>query len=142
MKIGERIKIIRKDKKISQSELANKMGISQQSISQFEKSDNLKYDTLKRIAEALGISEKQFINIDFENYYARLESNEIYEVNCDASEIQKLEGYTILSTESDGEGFTVKAFREISGVKIFREFRCEKGIYYISEEYIPKTENK
>ena len=55
--IGEQIKEVRKKAGLTQKELGERLGVSYQSIAQWE--NNLrkpKYDTLKRIAEALDVS--------------------------------------------------------------------------------------
>ena len=56
MTIGENIKRIRLEKKLKQTDLAKKMGVSQAMIAQYEKgSRHPKIDTLDRIANALGV---------------------------------------------------------------------------------------
>ena len=40
MKFGENLKLIRKSKKISQEDLADKLGISRQSVSKWETGEN------------------------------------------------------------------------------------------------------
>lgn len=64
MNLGEKIKKIRKKMKISQTELANRMHVKQQAISQFEKSNNLKYETLEKIADALVVPVICFLDDD------------------------------------------------------------------------------
>lgn len=75
MNIGKKIVSIRKEKGLTQKELANKMGVSQQMINQYEKSDNLNLNTIRKIAQALDIDylellekklKKQIKNICFE----------------------------------------------------------------------------
>ncbi len=54
--IGANIKRIRKEKKLSQRELGEKLGVSQQMIGQYENNTTPpKYETVKRIAKALGV---------------------------------------------------------------------------------------
>lgn len=56
MGIGERIKEMRMQKKITQSELADRLGVPYQSIGQWERSvRNPKIETLQKIAEALDV---------------------------------------------------------------------------------------
>ena len=58
------IKAWRSYKKLSQSEVANKMGISQEAFSQMEQPNaNLSKDTIKKIEEALGVNFKKACNI-------------------------------------------------------------------------------
>lgn len=67
----------------------------------------------------------------------------IVEANCDISGLEELEGYTIdeiqTCTDASGEGFLIKAYRIVSGVKIFRDFSRQDDEYFISEEYIPNV---
>ena len=66
--------------------------------------------------------------------------------NCDASEIEELNGYVIEHaegcTDASGDGFQIVAYKEVSGVKVYREFYRDAGEYYISAEYIPDCEKK
>ncbi len=57
MSFGENMKRIRKEKGMSQSVLGDKLGVTQQTIAQYEKIQNTpKYETLKKIADALEVS--------------------------------------------------------------------------------------
>lgn len=57
MSLGDRIREIRNDQGLNQSELAERVGTSQSTISQLEKgSRNPSYKTLRQVAEALGVS--------------------------------------------------------------------------------------
>lgn len=57
MNIGQKIKKIRKEKNITQRELGERMGISQQQIAQYENGKlKPKLETIGRIADALEIS--------------------------------------------------------------------------------------
>lgn len=71
---------------------------------------------------------------------------EIAEVNCDISGLEELAGYTIKEVIScsdySGEGFCIIAYKKISGVRVYRDFKKEDGKYYISEQYIPVSEKK
>lgn len=67
--IGENIKAIRKRQNMTQGELAKKYSavigrskpVSGATISQFESSDNLSYNTIKALAKALGVSISEII---------------------------------------------------------------------------------
>lgn len=62
MNVGENIKKIRKEKGITQKQLGERLGVSQAAIVQFENSNsNLKLETIKKIANALGVSETRLI---------------------------------------------------------------------------------
>lgn len=61
MTVGERIKQIRKDKGLTQDELAQKLGISRAAMGQFEKeSSHPRAGTLQKIADALGVPVYEF----------------------------------------------------------------------------------
>lgn len=63
MDIGEKIKKIRKESGITQKQLAQKLGVSQAAIVQFEsEKSNPKIDTLKKIADALNVSVMDFLD--------------------------------------------------------------------------------
>ena len=67
----------------------------------------------------------------------------IMEVNCDVSALEELSGYTIQEVigccDASGEGFLLKAYKVVSGVRVYRDFRREDGEYFVSEEYIPES---
>ena len=66
--IGDNIKKIRKQKGISQKELAKALNISQAAVSQFEKgSTSLRLGTIQKIAAALGVPYLYLIDIHDEN---------------------------------------------------------------------------
>ena len=63
MNIGERIKHIRKESGVTQKQLAEKLGMTQAAIVQFEsEKSNPKIDTLKKIANALNVSVTDFLD--------------------------------------------------------------------------------
>ena len=64
MKVGNKIKEIRKEKGITQSELAKSLKVSPAAISQFEQKENLKLETIKKIADALQVPLQCFLDID------------------------------------------------------------------------------
>jgi transcriptional regulator with XRE-family HTH domain len=56
MKLGQQIMIARKDKQLTQKELCNKVGISLNSLSRFERGlSNPRIETLQNIAKELGV---------------------------------------------------------------------------------------
>ncbi len=66
MTVGERIKEARKKANMTQNELAQKMGIPFQSISQWERDlRKPKYETLARIASALGCNVSELTDASF-----------------------------------------------------------------------------
>lgn len=69
MKIGENIKMIRKSKKMTQSQLAAKLGVTVGMISQYENNVNPpKIATLERIAEALDVNVLELYDGDIYGY--------------------------------------------------------------------------
>lgn len=65
-KLGKRIKELRKVKKYSQEQLAEKLGIAQNTLSKIELGENfLTSETLEKIVIALDVSEKELF--DFEH---------------------------------------------------------------------------
>lgn len=58
MKIGDRIKILRTELKISQEAVGNKIGVSKQTIQRYESGEisNIPSDKIEKLASALGTS--------------------------------------------------------------------------------------
>lgn len=57
MTFGERVKTIREEKGLSQSDVAKRMHVSQQAVAKYEKIVDLpKNSTLRKIADALGVT--------------------------------------------------------------------------------------
>lgn len=89
MTIGERIQTARKNAKLSQKELGEKLGVSASMIGQWE--NNLrkpKFGTLHRIAEALNISTKLLVSdhvFYFEDYISVPATKTEYDADNDAS---------------------------------------------------------
>jgi len=64
--MGNNIKEVRKSKGITQKELAEKLGVTPQAVSQFEKNDSKKFNisTLQSIAAALDCSIKDLVDTE------------------------------------------------------------------------------
>lgn len=76
MEIGKKIKTMRKQKGLTQKELAQKLGVSQQMINQYENnSSNLTFETLQKIATALDASINELIDESGTNDYEILKDN-------------------------------------------------------------------
>ncbi len=56
MSVGENIRRIRKEKSLTQKELAKMLDVSEPMVSQYEKKENLKLQTIRKIAHALNVS--------------------------------------------------------------------------------------
>ena len=68
MKIGEKIKILRKQKGMSQKELGIRFGVSQQMIGQYENSiSEPKIETLRKIAVGLEVELSDLLEVVFSN---------------------------------------------------------------------------
>lgn len=120
MNIGERIKHIRKESGVTQKQLAEKLGMTQAAIVQFEsEKSNPKIDTLKKIANALNVSVTDFLD-DGESITEIGENGHIahigkYENLYDSS----LQQFVALAAHFDGDKFTDEELEEI---KQFAEF--------------------
>ena len=65
MNIGERIKKIRKQKKLTLVELGEKIGLKKSTISRYEKNDiNIPSDKLEKIAHALNVSPQYLLGFE------------------------------------------------------------------------------
>lgn len=78
MSVGKNIRKHRKEKKLTQKQLASILGVSEGMISQYESKETLKLDTIKKIAKALDINYfellddetiKKNVNKPIENYF-------------------------------------------------------------------------
>lgn len=68
--IGDNIKKIRKEKKISQKKLGEMLGVSQSAIAQFENSKSIpRLETIAKIADVLGVSIEDLMPSLFNSYY-------------------------------------------------------------------------
>ena len=65
MKIGERIRNLRKEKNITQEQLASKLGVKRAVISKYEnESVNINVNTLEKISSILGVTPSYLIGYD------------------------------------------------------------------------------
>ncbi|MEO2071852.1 MAG: helix-turn-helix transcriptional regulator [Zunongwangia sp.] len=64
--IGRKISRIRELRGMKQETLAEELGISQQSVSQMEQSENLEDEKLDKVAKALGVSKEAIKNFSEE----------------------------------------------------------------------------
>ena len=62
MTIGENIRRIRLEKALTQAELGKMLGVNQSSISSFENSSYLRNNTIRKIANALGITTDELLS--------------------------------------------------------------------------------
>ena len=63
MTVGDRIKQLRKEKRLTQVELAKRLGVSQAMITQYEnhQREPKKFDTIKKIAAALEVTPEDIL---------------------------------------------------------------------------------
>ena len=93
MTVGEKIKSIRKIKKISQQELGNMLGVSQAMIAQYENGKRIpKIETLIKIAEALDcevsdINENIIVHRHTVRFEPAPENIEQYKKNSEAEKL-------------------------------------------------------
>ncbi|MCD7777982.1 MAG: helix-turn-helix domain-containing protein [Clostridiales bacterium] len=103
MTIGEKIKEIRKQKHISQKQLAEKLGISYVMISQYETgSRNPKINTINKIAAALDVDPSELLNSEEKTIQNQNEqgSNSILKLSPTIENIQKYPEYFDLVKDS------------------------------------------
>ena len=69
MTVGERIKQLRKEKRLTQGDLAKRLGVSQAMITQYEnhQREPKKFDTIKKIAAALEVTPEDILGKDLVN---------------------------------------------------------------------------
>ena len=107
MTVGEKIKSIRKQNRISQQELGNMLGVSQAMIAQYENGKRIpKIETLIKIAEALECEVSDIDeNITVHRHTVKLEPTpediERYKKNAEAEELiqKKASGQNITEDE-------------------------------------------
>lgn len=81
-KIGEFIAKLRKEKKLTQQELANKLGVTDRAISKWENARGMPdFSLIKPLCDILGITYNEFISgerIDKKDYNEKLEEKIVY----------------------------------------------------------------
>lgn len=115
MNIGERIKHIRKQSGITQKQLAEKLGMTQAAIVQFEsEKSNPKIDTLQKIADALNVSITDFLD-DGESITEFGENGYINHISKHKKLHDSLlqEEFTTLAAHFDGDEYTDEELKEI-----------------------------
>ena len=96
--IGQRIRLIRKERKLSQQNLSEKAGVGIDYISNLEtKGSNIKIDTLEKIITALAISPSELFESRITSQNPQLESlaNQLVQLPQKTQE-QLLEAFQIL----------------------------------------------
>jgi len=82
--IGRKIERVRRIKGFKQDALARMIGVSPQTISRLEQSDNIDEEKLEQIAKALGVTVEDIKNFDEEAIFNNfIENNETINQGCD-----------------------------------------------------------
>lgn len=68
MNVGQNIRKIRKEKGLTQKQLANILAVSEPMISQYEAKKTLKIETIKKISDALGVTMSELLNFEDVEY--------------------------------------------------------------------------
>ncbi len=88
MTVGEKIQMYRKKLGLSQEELGQKLLVSRQTISQWEKDQTIPtIDNLIRLKEVFGISVDEILSTDDEDVIVNTEPNEAYLFNFSITEL-------------------------------------------------------
>ena len=114
MDTGKRIKEIRKANGITQKELSEKLGTSQQNIAQYENGKRQpKFETLRRIAKALDVGLDEFMSDTELSLFEGMadlylhSSNDIKDISpCEAGSIQErylMEAFRALNREGQNK---------------------------------------
>ena len=103
MTIGDRIRALRKEKGLTQKELAQKLGVSASMIGQYETSVRKpKFETVEKIADALGVNTMEIVDMSPVSPYLNEALSIIY--NIDKSLGPRKQGKTIkLSDDEKGQ---------------------------------------
>ncbi|OMQ08544.1 helix-turn-helix transcriptional regulator [[Flexibacter] sp. ATCC 35103] len=117
--IGRKISRIRELKDMKQEALAQALGISQQSVSAIENSENLEEEKLKEIAKALGVSVEAIKNFSEEsiiNYFNNIYDNGVFNTGnyCNFNPLDKVvELYErLVQAEKDKNEYLEKLLKE------------------------------
>ena len=62
MTIGTKLKLLREKRKLTQEELAFKIGVAQTTIGNWERGKSIKIDIIPKLADELDVSPAYFIN--------------------------------------------------------------------------------
>lgn len=85
---GENLKRIRKERRITQSEISKAVGVERSSIGKYETADVIpSIDVLKKIAEFFGVSVDYLVNGEKENISQKEDAEEQYYID---NEVQRI----------------------------------------------------
>lgn len=75
MKMGDKIKLLRTQKGLTQTELGRMIGINDSAVAKYEKGRvvNIKQDTLVKLAEALDVAPAELLDDVAENYFSSVD---------------------------------------------------------------------
>ena len=104
MTIGDRIRALRKEKGLTQKELAQKLGVSASMIGQYETSVRKpKFETVEKIADALGINIMEIVDMSPVSPSLNEALSIIY--NLDKSLKPRKQGKTIILSDDEKSQF-------------------------------------
>lgn len=128
-RIGKFIAACRKEKKITQSELAEKLGVTDRSVSNWETGKNMPDLSLfKPLCEILGITINELLSgerLDKEKYQEKFEENIVNTIDYSTKKISKYRGLISLIIIIFG------LFISISAIMIFKSESSWGSIYSI-----------
>lgn len=146
MEIGERIRQIRKEKNITQEELASKLNVKRSVVSKYENGIiGMRLETIKKIAEALGVHEAEILYSPEENPLAAL-TDILKEAN------RPLDGFTeglknmqevckvIAETEISVRTLLLEKYDKLNDLG--QELACDYIEYLSSKEAFTKKPNE
>ena len=108
MTIGERIRLARLNKKMSQQELSDKSGVAYKSLSRYELGTTIPpADALKAIADALGVSADALLNDE----------------NVQIKDIELLKKFQVIQDMNDKTKDVVTTFLDL----VIRDFKARQA---------------
>lgn len=108
MTIGERVRLARLNKKMSQQELSDKSGVAYKSLSRYELGTTIPpADALKAIADALGVSADALLNDE----------------NVQIKDIELLKKFQVIQDMNDKTKDVVTTFLDL----VIRDFKARQA---------------
>lgn len=116
MNIGDNLKKIRKNKKMTQEDFGKLVGLSTNTVQRYELGKRQPtIETINKIAEALGVSINELIDSDYDKSKYELEKS-LLEGSSNISNL-------VTSFENAAKEESIKAFRNLIDILDWKEFR-------------------
>lgn len=120
MNFGERLKNIRRSKRVSQKELGQRLGVSQQTIAQYEKAESTpKASTVNKIANALNVDPRTLLDPPpshvVDNTKMRQFLNELLKKQAEENLLR-----TFRSLNNDGKAKIIEYSKDIHKIAEYR----------------------